>query len=185
MTHDVWFIADTHTGQDSMCQFESSPGVKLRPWSTAAEMDEAMLELWNAAVKPGDRVYVLGDVGRKKHLGFFDRAHGVKNLVDGNHDDEETKVYLRHFKWVRAFRHLPEFGIFLTHIPVHPSCLNPKWGTNVHGHTHSNGIDDPRYLCVSVEQIGFRPIHVEDVLARIAHRTASMAIPASAALGEP
>lgn len=183
---DVWFIADTHNGEDAMCRYESSPGVKLRPWSNGAEMDEAMLELWNAVVKPGDRVYVLGDVGSRKHLGFFDRAHGRKNLVDGNHDDEETKVYLRHFKWVRSFRTLPEFGIFLTHIPVHPSCLNPKWGVNVHGHTHANGIvGDPRYFCVSVEQIGFQPIHADDLMKRIADRKASMPIPVDTTLREP
>jgi len=183
---NTWFIADTHNGDEPMCRYESSPGVKLRPWSTIQEMDEGLLERWNSVVKPEDRVYVLGDVGRKASLPFFDRAHGVKNLVDGNHDDLETKVYLRHFKWVRAFRVLPEFGFFLTHIPVHPDCLNPKWGVNVHGHTHANGIrNDPRYVCVSVEQIDFTPIHADELMARIARRKETMPTPASSAMREP
>lgn len=180
---DTWFTADQHLGDEPMCTYESSPGVKLRPFATAKEMDEALLERWNEVVKPGDKVYVVGDCGDHRKLDWYDRANGKKMLIDGNHDEGKTQLYLKYFKYVRAFRFLSDHGLVLTHIPVHPLCLNPKWGANVHGHTHSNSMPEPDYLCVSVEQTDYRPIHVEDVMKRLREQgsTAHMALMAKRA----
>ena len=47
----------------------------------------------------------------------------------------------------------------MTHISVHPSQLDRRT-VNVHGHLHARPLDDARYLCVSVEQTGFRPVAI-------------------------
>jgi calcineurin-like phosphoesterase family protein len=66
-------------------------------------------------------------------------------------------------------------GMILSHIPVHESNLY-RFGTNIHGHLHSNRIMiekdgkreiHPSYFNVSVEQIDFRPILFEDAIQRI------------------
>jgi calcineurin-like phosphoesterase family protein len=53
-------------------------------------------------------------------------------------------------------------GILLTHIPVHPSQLR-RGVLNVHGHLHARTINDPRYVCVSLEQTGFRPVRLDQL----------------------
>lgn len=72
------------------------------------------------------------------------------------------------------WRMMPEHGILLTHVPVHPSTL--KEGrfegakdkmVNVHGHIHTNPSPEGPYFCVCVEQIDYRPIHLDELKKRI------------------
>ena len=57
-------ISDTHFGHtNSWEKFKLSDGSPLRPFSSTEEMDETMIERWNAKVKQQDTVYHLGDVG--------------------------------------------------------------------------------------------------------------------------
>jgi calcineurin-like phosphoesterase family protein len=51
----VWFTADHHFGHENIIKFCN------RPFASAQEMDEAMIERWNSVVKPDDKVYHLGD----------------------------------------------------------------------------------------------------------------------------
>jgi len=99
----------------------------------------------------------------KRNIPFFGRVNGEKVLIKGNHDIEKLSAYTPYFKDVRACHQLDKF--ILTHIPIHPQSLS-RWKANIHGHLHSNkvmldGVPDPRYICVSVEQINFTPISLE------------------------
>lgn len=49
----IYFTADTHFGHESVIRFCS------RPYVTAAEMDEALMENWNSRVKGNDTVLIL------------------------------------------------------------------------------------------------------------------------------
>jgi calcineurin-like phosphoesterase family protein len=156
---------------------------KLRPWDTAAEMDEEMVRRWNDTVRPGDKVYHLGDVViNRRALGIMRRLNGDKVLIRGNHDIFRDDEYREHFRELRAYHVLN--GMILSHIPLHEASLG-RFGVNIHGHLHANrvvkprGIDartgatlysdeiDTRYHCVCVEQTDFAPILFEDVIKRI------------------
>ena len=52
----IYFIADTHFGHENVIRFCS------RPFSCAAEMDEALIENWNRRVRGHDTVYIVGDM---------------------------------------------------------------------------------------------------------------------------
>ena len=180
----VFLVSDTHFGHNGVCHFMRSDGeTKLRPWDTAAEMDEEMVRRWNDTVRPNDKVYHLGDVViNRKALGIMRRLNGDKVLIRGNHDIFRDDEYRQHFRELRAYHVMN--GMILSHIPVHEASLG-RFGVNIHGHLHSNrvvkprGIDaktgatlysdeiDPRYHCVCVEQTDFAPILFEDVVKRI------------------
>ena len=49
----IYFTADTHFGHENVIRFCS------RPYATAAEMDEALIENWNSRVKGNDTVLIL------------------------------------------------------------------------------------------------------------------------------
>lgn len=80
---NLWFTADTHFGHDRIrtsCH---------RPFGSVHEMDEALVERWNAVVPEDGVVFHLGDFcldtpGRWEEL--FWRLHGTKYLIAGNHD---------------------------------------------------------------------------------------------------
>ena len=167
----VFIVSDTHFGHQGVCHFKRSDGItKLRPWDSVEEMDEAMVKMWNDTVKPCDKVYHLGDVVmNRKALGIMQRLNGDKILIRGNHDIFRDDEYRKYFRELRAYHVLD--GMIFSHIPLHPDSLG-RFGTNVHGHLHSNRVTlndtvDVRYHCVCVEQTNFAPILLEDVIERI------------------
>ena len=174
----VFLVSDTHFGHAGVCRFTRADGcTPLRPWDSADEMDEAMVERWNERVRPNDKVYHLGDVViNRKALGIMRRLNGDKVLIRGNHDIFRDTDYREHFRELRAYHVMN--GMILSHIPIHSESLG-RFGVNIHGHTHANrvmlpgfngkitDIVDVRYHCVCVEQTDFAPILFEDVIKRI------------------
>lgn len=166
MSHQVFLIADPHFGHHGVCKFLRDDGTKLRPFDTPEEMDEAMIKNWNEVVRPVDKVYVMGDVViNRRCMPIFSRLNGKKVLIKGNHDIFQLKDYLTYFYDIRAFHYLDKFA--LSHIPIHPDCLG-RFAGNIHGHIHQRvvmmldgdefRVPDPRYFCVSAEQINYTPI---------------------------
>ena len=174
----VFLVSDTHFGHKGVCHFTLNDGVtKLRPFDTPEEMDEFMVEAWNAKVRPNDKVYHLGDVVmHRRSLSIMDRLNGDKVLIRGNHDIFKDDDYRKYFRELRAYHVMN--GMILSHIPIHSDSLG-RFGVNIHGHTHANRVMVPlatsgvldkidvRYHCVCVEQTDFAPILLEDVLDRI------------------
>lgn len=188
-------ISDTHFGHtNSWEKFKKSNGEPLRPFTSTEEMDETMIERWNAKVGIHDTVYHLGDVViNRKSLHLAKRLNGKKRLIRGNHDIFKDRDYYDvGFEQIYGVRVFTDKFI-LSHIPLHPDCITDRFKVNVHGHTHSNrvmrqGFDpnnvigfkedgtriseskteiDPRYYCVCVEQIDYQPISFDELDIRI------------------
>lgn len=150
-----------------MCTFTRSDGSKLRPWNNTDEMDDELIRRWNDTVRPQDKVYHLGDVViNRKHLHTIGRLNGDLVLIRGNHDIFKLDDYTPYFRDIRAYHVLKGANVILSHIPVHPGQLQ-RWRANIHGHLHANSLDDKRYLCVSMEQIDYTPILLEEALSRL------------------
>jgi calcineurin-like phosphoesterase family protein len=160
-------ISDPHFGHVGVTKFLRADGSKLRPWDNVEEMNEVLVDNWNKAVRPFDRVYLLGDATmNRKALPIFSRLNGDKVLIKGNHDTGKLGDYTPYFRDIRScvVRH----DMILTHIPVHEMELD-RFKFNVHGHLHDHivmkdGAPDPRYLCVSVEQIDYTPINMDKLI---------------------
>ena len=54
---------------------------------------------------------------------------------------------------------------WLSHAPIHPEELRDR--INIHGHVHYKNIDDARYFNVSCENIGFKPISLENIRLKV------------------
>lgn len=157
----VFVISDTHFGHKRIIEFEAA----ARPFATIEEHDRELVTRWNAAVKPKDMVWHLGDVffGKDGHapLGAL---NGLKKLVLGNHDRYPLAVYQQYFS--KIFGAAEFGGCVLTHVPVHPGQLERRYRLNVHGHMHSKSLSDPRYVCVSAEHTGLAPVLMDSVIRR-------------------
>jgi calcineurin-like phosphoesterase family protein len=174
MAGNIWVISDTHFYHQNIIEYCN------RPFKTAAEMNDYMVTMWNETVKDGDKVYHLGDVymghTNGEHERLLSSLKGQKRLVLGNHDNGKDQVLQRVFKKIEVWRMFPEFGLLLTHVPVHPSALQKgnRTGqgkemlelTNVFGHIHANPAPEGPYRCVCVEQINYKPINIETLRVR-------------------
>lgn len=165
----TFVIADPHFGHSGVCRFLNQDGGPLRPWDNPDEMDEALIDNWNSVVGDKDRVYVLGDLAiNRRGIPTVGRCNGRKVLVKGNHDIFKLKDYLPYFDDIRSYVVQPKNRIVMSHIPIHPVNLD-RWALNIHGHMHSGSIDDPKYMCVSVEQINYTPVDLQIVIDNIRH----------------
>lgn len=172
---DIWFISDTHFGDNSIYTYLHSDGTRVRPWAdNANDGDAIMIERWNEWVKPFDRVYHLGDVAMpRSRLKLLASLNGKKVLIRGNHDIFKLKDYAPYFEDIRGSHKLDKY--LLSHIPVHPMGLRGWVRGNIHGHIHRNKVYkhsllpffpkkvDDRYFNASVENIDARPIHYDSV----------------------
>lgn len=122
MSMQRFLMADHHIGHENICKFTGVHGTKLRPFETAEEMDETIIERHNKIVRPQDTTYFLGDVViARRNLPKLDRMNGRKILVRGNHDIFKIQEYLPYFEDIRGSHKLGNF--ILSHIPIHTDSI--------------------------------------------------------------
>ena len=158
--------ADHHFGHRNIILFEQN-GVIGRtkngvPFRDIYEHDAWLIRQHNSVVQPEDRCYFLGDFLFNGNLEeILNQMNGEKILVAGNHDTYTAQEYLdAGFADVRGIVILKrqKRKLALTHVPIH---LGDRWALNIHGHMHSWSMPDPRYQCVSIEQLdNGRPIAI-------------------------
>lgn len=80
------FTADFHLGHQNIIKYCG------RPWKTVKDMEDSLIENYNAVVTDDDTVFILGDLtlAGSEYLPTVDRwvrqLKGKKHLILGNHD---------------------------------------------------------------------------------------------------
>lgn len=100
MTQNIYFTSDTHFFHSQVINFCK------RPFNCVEEMNEQLVQNWNKTVKPGDLIYILGDVsfGNVQDTNqILSRLNGQKYLIYGNHDQliRKKKELQEHFVWCK------------------------------------------------------------------------------------
>ena len=160
VNRNIWVVSDTHFNHENIIRYCG------RPFANAEEMNLSLIDKWNSVVKPHDIVYHLGDV----YIGKPDKVRGIlpllvgrKRLILGNHDNIADGILHKHFEKILVWRQFKDFGVTLSHIPLHEGSLNDRFPINVHGHIHEKLVDDPRYVNVSVEHTNYGLINLEEI----------------------
>lgn len=167
----IWIASDPHLFHANILKFTKEDGTPVRPgFADVSEMNAHILEKWNAKVKPGDIGYWLGDMtfgDKSQFTRLWPKFNGSKRLVLGNHDDVLFLSTGGFFKKVATERKFGEYGIFLSHRPVHESGLELNGQTllNVHGHLHEKASPAGPFFNVCPEVIGYDPIEIEELIA--------------------
>lgn len=175
----TWFTADLHLGHANII------GYSNRPFADVDAMDEALVERWNARVRPDDTVWVLGDVamGRiDESLPLVARFHGRKLLLAGNHDRCFAGHGERAERWVAryldaGFAEIHQ-GTIALDVAGHRvlACHFPYRGDShdhdryvherptddgswlLHGHVHERWRQRDRMINVGVDAWGWAPV---------------------------
>jgi calcineurin-like phosphoesterase family protein len=67
----AFVIADTHWGHAKSLSFIQPDGSPLRPFDSVEEMDETMVERWNATVGKKDTIYHLRRCNHSSQKSFL------------------------------------------------------------------------------------------------------------------
>lgn len=169
MSQRVFFTSDTHAGHANVIRYDNAAleavlGRKPRPFRSVEEMDEALIERWNAAVRPGDVVYHLGDMCLHKDaaraFAWRARLNGAIRLVLGNHRTVDRLLVREGVVEPVA----PEFElkiedpdapggsrmIVLSHYAHRVWNKSHRGAWHLYGHSHGSLPDDPRSLSMDV-----------------------------------
>lgn len=153
----IHFTSDTHFDHANILKYTE------RPFSTIDDMNEALIENWNARVRPGDVVYHLGDFAFNRHAYFASRLNGQIVLIEGSHDRMDGKAR-KSVQWVGP-RHTVsgEPDIILSHyaMRVWPKSHYGTW--HLFGHSHGHLPPWGKSFDVGVDAQGLAPISLDKV----------------------
>lgn len=173
MTARTLFTADTHW------HHRATLGPRLglnRPFATIEEHDEALVANWNAAVRPHDTVWHLGDFCHRcpedLARALFARLDGRKFLIRGNHDKIAARL-----PWDGVFdvAHVPVplpdgtvQGIWCSHYAHRVWPGQHRGDIHLYGHSHGSLPGTATSTDVGVDCFGYRPVTLYEIRDRLA-----------------
>lgn len=171
----VVHIGDLHLDHMAICQYRTQ-------FSSVEEHNDVMVDKCMSVLSKRDILWLHGDIffteaAFDKYAPImFNHVEQVKIII-GNHCTQNKerqrilKKMLTMFDNVDIHSLVNKYGSWLSHHPIHPDELYGKF--NIHGHTHTHNIDDPRYFNVSADQINYTPMSTVDIKDIIKERLKS------------
>ena len=164
----VWFSADFHFGHSNIIRYCD------RPFGSAAEMDEAILDRVNESVKADDELYFLGDfcIGGPKVAAAYRQKIRCKKVyfVLGNHDRVIKKI-VDQFVWVKEIAevNIRNQPIVLCHYAMRVWHHSGRGAWQLYGHSHGKlpAAEGSRSMDVGVDTNGFRPYSFDEIRAKL------------------
>jgi len=133
-------------------------------------MDRHFLDTWKNTIAPDDTLWNLGDFSWYANKAWLTELlsglPGKKILLLGNHDRGHKPSWWRDvgFDEVHEYPIIVNEFFILSHEPVYVGPQMPY--VNIHGHTHSESSSNPQKVNISVEQIGYKPILLQELFDR-------------------
>lgn len=128
-----YYIADLHFFHEKL-----NTSMDCRGFADAEQMNEYMVQKWNARVKPDDEVVILGDLSFGKAAQtneLLQRLKGRLYLIQGNHDRflKDNAYDASRFVWIRPYEEMKDNGrkVVLCHYPI--LCYNGQYRLDKNG----------------------------------------------------
>jgi calcineurin-like phosphoesterase family protein len=169
----TYFTSDSHFDHTNILSFEE------RPFKTAEEMNQGLIESWNSVVNKTDTVIHFGDFSFGKYSDWIEVLNQLRGniiLIKGNHD--KTKIinrvlkegYLQEVHMVGHYMKVGKYTLNMTHYPL--EIGNRPNSFSIHGHIHSHqsrmlnqvnlGVDSPLSL-IKNRPFG-QPVSLEELM---------------------
>lgn len=141
LASDVWFTSDNHFFHRGI--FEYCPDT--REGANVLEMNEIMIERWNAKIRPNDRVFCIGDFSFHKDINVtintLSRLNGQITIIRGNHDyhfRDHPEVFKHVVAEIVDYKEirLDGFKIVLCHYPMIEWNGMHRGSMMLYGHVH-------------------------------------------------
>lgn len=169
-----WVVADLHFGDVGLLKYPERCHFK-----SIEEHDEYIIRQLNMFLKPGDTLYVLGDVGFRGsgEEGLLELARKIRRiecarkvLIYGNHDKFSVSDARKKLGFDEVHKGLyyyenagaPDLSgkILFSHEPAREALDNP-YVINVHGHVHNYALKLKGFYNVNIGQTNFVPTNMK------------------------
>lgn len=172
----VWFSGDFHLGHANVIRYSN------RPWIMVNEMNDGLIERWNALVGKNDSVYFLGDFCLTSKIElvdeWFGRLNGQWRIIIGNHDKGWLKKFDKlknkdKIKWVKHYAERTfvvdgvKYKFVLCHFPMLFWHNSHHGSIMLHGHSHGNANshnEGLRRMDVGVDCNNWYPVLLENIV---------------------
>lgn len=167
MTSTVWWVSDTHFSHKNIIQYCN------RPFTSPAEMNQAMTDAWNERVRPQDTVWHLGDFSFERDPDRLAQQlkalNGKKHLIAGNHDGAACRR-LADWESVRPYAEIRVDGKFmvLCHYAMRVWNKSHHGSWMLYGHSHATLPGNSQSLDVGVDCWDYAPVAFEAIRDRLA-----------------
>ena len=167
----IFYTSDTHFGHENVIGFCN------RPFANVKEMNQILIDRWNAKVKGSDTVYVLGDMFFRcpDPETILKQLKGKKRLIIGNHDGS-WMTKLNAYDYFVSIDTMLEtsvdgYGVAMCHYPL-LTWRHQKKTYMIHGHIHNDTESDfwpliktrERVLNAGVDVNNFEPVTLEELI---------------------
>lgn len=171
---NIWVTSDCHFGHSTILEY------CRRPFESAGEMNEAMIDRWNQVVKPEDTVYHLGDFtlgGYEQFKKIIYRLNGSIILLVGDHDDRWIRGYYKSLSINEKFRVdssgmiTLEFStgkrpllVVMCHYAMRVWKKSHYGSIHLYGHSHGNLWGFGRSMDVGVDTNNYYPYNLSKII---------------------
>lgn len=187
-----WFVSDTHFSHRGIL---SQRMPRPRPFTSIEEHDEVLIARWNGRVCDDDIVWHLGDFayggGHARAREIFDRLHGRKHLVIGNHEAQGLRLPWAAPPVQACTIHVQDpgmpraQGIWLSHFAHRVWPGMHRGDLHLYGHSHGSLPGTSASLDVGVDCWDWAPVRLSEIQEALADTAAREAgAGAAAALAE-
>lgn len=152
-----WFTSDTHWGHKNIIRHCD------RPFSSIEEMDELLIQNWNAHIEDNTTIYHLGDFSFRASVDYaqevLGRLNGRIHLVVGNHDHKDV---LKFSRWesvsnLKSIKYHKQ-KIILCHYAMRSWDGKHRGSWHLFGHSHGQLMDRGKATDVGVDCWDYRPV---------------------------
>ncbi|MBD8909414.1 metallophosphoesterase family protein [Methylorubrum zatmanii] len=167
---NTFFTADTHFSHEGiirMCK---------RPFTSVAEMNRCLVEIWNARVGKDDTVWHLGDFAlgatAAEAASIFRALNGKLRLVKGNHDGPDTLA----LPWAGPVEQLVEMAVdgarvVACHYPLRAWRGSFGRTLQLFGHTHDLLPPSSLSYDVGVDSWAYAPVTIAEIRSKLSSVT--------------
>ncbi|MBO9403043.1 metallophosphoesterase [Shimia sp. R9_3] len=160
-----WYSGDWHLGLLRVIENCN------RPFASTAEMDQALIDACSC-IDANDDFWFLGDFSFGKNRdastlrAWFDAIPGRKHLIVGNHDNDvvRTLPWATQHELVQIEDDQQE--VALCHYPMLSFPGSGRGAIQLFGHVHDLWAGSRNSINVGVDQWGFRPVTLPEILER-------------------
>lgn len=176
----IHFSSDLHFFHKNIIQYSN------RPFSSVEEMNDKLIENWNAVVKPADTIYSLGDFSFANYLltcNVLSQLHGEHHMILGNHDktiiENQTKLVssglVKSIQYYKEIKHEGHF-IVLFHYGQRVWNKSHHGSIMLYGHSHGSLPPFGKSVDVGVDSkeitSEYRPVSIDEVIKYMAKKDA-------------
>ena len=159
LENNPWIISDTHFKHNNVISYCN------RPFKSIEEMDWTIINNWNYVIGSNDLVIHLGDFALTNKGNFrelINILNGKITLFRGNHDRFSRNFYESCGINLISNEFVIWENIYFSHRPI----IVPENYYNIHGHIHEKRSQFENQINISVEQMNYKPIKLNELIER-------------------